>query len=138
MAYLRMISFSTTVDYLRSQRKFIDLDKLHYILPGKDKMKKLHRKDFRTLVGIIKDNLSERYNHLFEMIYEEELDHAEIADIMDLNENAVHQLKYRMMKKVTKIAKKKDIYDELEIFMMNPVFVDHNPQQTLMHDIKPS
>jgi RNA polymerase sigma factor (sigma-70 family) len=121
-AYLRTISFSTTVDYLRSRRNFIDLDKVQYILPGKDKMKKLHRKDFRTLVGIIKDNLPERYNNLFEMIYEEELDHAEIADIMDLKTNAVYQLKYRMMRNVTKIARKKELYEELEIFLMSPCF----------------
>jgi RNA polymerase sigma factor (sigma-70 family) len=138
MAYLRTISFSSTVDFLRSRRKFVNFDKVQYILPIKDKFNKLHRKDFRTLMGIIKDNLPKRHNRLFELIYEKELNNTEIADIMNLKKNAVHQLRFRMMKNVSKIVKKKNIYDELEIFMMSPVFADHKPQQTLMHDIKPS
>ena len=116
LAYLRTISFNTSVDYLRNVKHFVDFDKVDYQIRIEDRFKKIQLKDLREIIQIIKKNLSERHSFLFEMIYEKDLNLSEISEIMDINSNAVHQLKHRMMKNIIKIVRRKDLYEALKTF----------------------
>ena len=129
LAYLRTISFNTSVDYLRTVKHFVDFDKVDYQIGMEDRFKKIHLKDLREIIQIIKENLPERHSFLFEMIYEKDLNQSEISEIMDLNSNAVHQLKHRMMKNIIKIVRKKDLYEALQTFNMD-FCSDLSPQLT--------
>lgn len=119
LAYLRTISFNTTIDYLRAVNYFVDFDKVGYQIGTETRFKKIHLKDLREIIEIIKDNLPERHSRLFEMLYEKDLNQSEISEIMDLKSNAVHQLKHRMMKNVIKIAKRKNLYHDLKTFKLD-------------------
>lgn len=114
LAYLRTISFNTSIDYLRAMSHSVDFDTVRNQIEAGNRFNRLHLKDLRELIEIIKDGLPERHSRLFEMLYEKDLNQSEISEIMDLNSNAVHQLKHRMMKNVIKIAKRKDLYADLK------------------------
>jgi DNA-directed RNA polymerase specialized sigma24 family protein len=44
------------------------------------------------------------------LIYEEGFVHSEIAEIMNIKINTVHQLKFRMIKNIHKIVKSKNLF----------------------------
>lgn len=116
-AYLREISFHITVDFLREQRNFVELEQIQYRICDDDKNERFDLKELKELIGVLRDELPERHKYLFKLIYKEGLDLSEIADIMNLKLNAVHQLKFRMLNNLAKIAKKKDLYHELKTFI---------------------
>ncbi|MGA1797087.1 MAG: RNA polymerase sigma factor [bacterium] len=116
-AYLRQISFHISIDFLRQQRRFQTLEQIEYKICSKDNYEKLDYDDLREIIGDIKGHLPERHNYLFHLIYEEELDSPEIAEILNIKLNAVHQLKFRMIQNLIKIIKKQNLYEELEIFI---------------------
>jgi RNA polymerase sigma factor (sigma-70 family) len=114
IAYLREIIFNLTVDFLREQKRFIALECIEHINTEKDQDKELDDFNLLKTIMTIKDELSERHKYLFKLIYEEDLGISEIAKIMNLKLNAVHQLKFRMIKSIIDIAKKKKVYYKLE------------------------
>jgi RNA polymerase sigma factor (sigma-70 family) len=120
LAYLREITFHLTVDFLRRQKSFVDLEKVKNYFPERDHFISLDQKDFREMISTVRDELPPRHHYLFKLIYEEELDLSEIAQIMNLNLNALSQLKFRMIKNLIKIAKGMGLYRELKIFLVNP------------------
>ena len=113
LAYLRVISFNTSVDYLRKQRNFMDLEKIQYFISDHNYMMKADQKDLKDIILTIKEELPERQNYLFKLIYEEGFVLSEIADMLNINLNAVHQLKFRMIQNIYKILKRKDLYHVL-------------------------
>jgi RNA polymerase sigma factor (sigma-70 family) len=120
LAYLREISFHITVDFLRRQKSFVDLEKVKNCFPGRDHSVSMEQKDLREMISIVRDELPPRHRYLFRLIFEEELDLSEISEIMDINLNALSQLKFRMIKNLIKIAKRKGLYWELKRFIVNP------------------
>ena len=122
LAYLREISFHLTVDFLRRQKSFVDLEKVQNYFSGRHYTMSLDQKDLRVMISMVSDELPPRHHYLFRLIYKEELDSSEIAEIMDINLNALSQLKFRMMKNVVKIAKRKGVYRELKKFLVKPDF----------------
>lgn len=116
-AYLRKISFHICIDFLRQQRRFQTLEQIEYKICAEDNYENLDYKYLREIIGDIKEHLPERHNYLFELIYEEDLDSPKIAEILNIKLNALHQLKFRMTQNLIKIIKKKNLYEELEIFM---------------------
>jgi len=123
LAYLRVISFHMTVDFLRKRKNLVALEKVQNYLPNRDHLMSLDRKDLRDMLTIVSDELPSRHRYLFRLIYEEELDSSEIAEIMNINLNALSQLKFRMMKNLIKTAKKKGLYSELKKFLVNPCLI---------------
>ena len=116
-AYLREISFHITVDFLREQKSFVELDQIEYRVSDDDNYEHLDRKDLKEVFLALRKELPDRHNYLFGLIYDEGLDLAEVAEIMNLKLNAVHQLKFRMISNLIKIAKQKKLYDELKIYI---------------------
>lgn len=112
-AYLREIIFNLTIDFLRGQKRFIALECIEHINIEKDQDKELDDFNLLKTIMTLKDELSERYKYLFKLIYEEDLGMSEIAEIMNLKLNAVHQMKFRMIKSIIDTAKKKNLYHEL-------------------------
>ncbi|MGA1863928.1 MAG: RNA polymerase sigma factor [bacterium] len=114
MAYLREIVFNLTIDFLREQKRIVSLECVGQADLEKDyKDKELETLSLLKAISILKDGLSERYKYLFKLIYEEDLGIPEIADIMNLKLNAIHQMKFRMINTIIDIAKKKNLYHEL-------------------------
>jgi RNA polymerase sigma factor (sigma-70 family) len=122
LAYLREISFHITVDFLRKRRNFVDLEKVQNYFPERDYSMRLDQKDLSEMFSIVSDELPPRHHYLFRLVYKEELDSSEIAEIMNINLNALSQLKFRMMKNIIKIAKRKGLYQELKIFLVDTPF----------------
>lgn len=116
-AYLREISFHITVDFLRKKRNFIDLDQIQYCISTKNDYERFDYRNLERTISMLREELSQRHNYLFKLIYEEELDFSEIAGILNIKLNALHQLKFRMIKKIIKISKRQGLYNELKIFM---------------------
>jgi RNA polymerase sigma factor (sigma-70 family) len=116
-AYLREISFHITVDFLRKKRNFIDIDQIQYCISTKNDYEMVDYGDLEKTIMTLRKELSQRHNYLFKLIYEEELDFAEIAEILNIKLNALHQLKFRMIKNIIKISKRQGLYNELKIFM---------------------
>lgn len=116
MVYLRAITFHMVVDFLRAQKRFIGLDKVEFC-STRSKIDRFEINEFRRLVSMLRDGLPARHNYLFMLLYEEGLNHLEIAQLMSLTPNAVHQLKFRMLRNIEKIARKKRLYNELKHFM---------------------
>ena len=116
LAYLRVISFNKAVDYLRKQKNFIDLEKIQHRASDPNVIEKSDHSDLKNIILMIKEDLPERHNYLFKLIYEEGFVFSEIAEIMNIKINAVHQLKFRMIQNIHKIAKKKDLYRVLKYF----------------------
>jgi len=116
-AYLREISFHITVDFLRKKRNFIDLDQIQYCISAKNDFEKVDYGDLEKTILTLRKELPQRHNYLFKLIYEEELEFSEIAGILKLKLNALHQLKFRMIKNIIKISKKQGLYHDLKIFM---------------------
>jgi len=116
-AYLREISFHISIDFLREQKTFLELEQIQYRISDEDKYEKFDRKELKDIIGTMRDELPERHKYLFKLVYEEGYELSEIAEIMRLKLNAVHQLKFRMINNLIKIAKKKNIYHELKKFI---------------------
>jgi len=108
LAYLRTISFHVAVDYLMEWDSFIDFDAVQDVLPARNRSRQLEWKEMRSLVSMLRNDLPARHNRMFGLLYEEDLNQTEIAHIMDLQPNAVHQLKYRMIRNFIRIAKNKE------------------------------
>jgi RNA polymerase sigma factor (sigma-70 family) len=119
-AYLREISFHISIDFLREQKNFIELEQIQYRVSDDDKYEKFDNQELKDIIVILREELPERHKYLFKLVYEEGYDLAEIADMMDLKLNAVHQLKFRMINNLIKIAKKKNLYYEMKKFISNP------------------
>jgi len=117
VAYLREICFHMTIDFLRRQKPLIDLEKIEHCISVRDSYNGMDYRDLKQIIGIIREELPERHRYLFKLMYEEDLASSEIAHIMDINLNALHQLKFRMMKNFVKIAKRKQLYHELKTFI---------------------
>ncbi|MBN2373427.1 sigma-70 family RNA polymerase sigma factor [bacterium] len=116
-AYLREICFHITVDFLREQKDFVELEQIQYRICDDDKSERFDDKELKDIIEILRDKLPERHKLLFTLIYKEGLDLDEIADMMDLKLNALHQLKFRMLSNLAKIAKKMDLYNDLKSFI---------------------
>jgi len=117
LAYLREITFHITVDFLREQRRFIDLEKIQNCISTNDISTKVDYRDLSSIISKLKDELPERHKYLFKLIYEEDLNSSQIAEIININLNALHQLTFRMVKNIIKIAKKNNLYQELKLFI---------------------
>ncbi|MGA1790090.1 MAG: RNA polymerase sigma factor [bacterium] len=114
MAYLREIAFHMTIDFLREQRSFVALEQVQNRITYKDQHKGLATQDLRRILRILKDKLCDRHKYLFKLIYEEEWELTEIAQLMNLSINTLHQLKFRMIKNMIEIAKRENLYHELK------------------------
>ena len=117
IAYLRKISFNTCVDFLRKRKDLRSLEEIQYCVNAKDNEESLNFRDLREIIRTAREELPERHHYLFKLIYEEGLDLSEIAEILNLKINAVHQLKLRMIKNFIKIIKEKNLYQELRLFL---------------------
>jgi len=113
IAYLRAICFHMTIDFLREQKRFVRLEDMHSHASDHDHDDALDQKDLKALISTLKDHLSDRHRYLFKLIYEEEWEMPEVAKIMHLTLNAAHQLKFRMIGQLIKIAKEKDLYHHI-------------------------
>ncbi|MGA1841770.1 MAG: RNA polymerase sigma factor [bacterium] len=116
LAYLRVISFNKAIDYLRKQKTFIELEKIQHRTSDQNNIDGSNYRDLKDIILMIKEDLPERHNYLFKLIYEEGFVFSEIAEIMNIKINAVHQLKFRMIQNIHKIARKKDLYQVLKYF----------------------
>ncbi len=116
-AYLREISFHMTVDFLREQKSTVGLEVIQYKICEDDNYKYFDSYELKEIIKTIKNELPSRHKDIFRFLYEEELNLTEIAEIMKLKLNAVHQLKFRMINNLIKIARKKKLYDELKKFI---------------------
>ena len=112
-AYLREIVFNLTIDFLREQKRIVSLECIGQADLDKNKDKELDTISLLKTISILKEGLSERYKYLFKLIYEEDLGMTEIANIMNLKLNAIHQMKFRMIKTIIDTAKKKNLYHEI-------------------------
>lgn len=117
LAYLRVIIFHIAVDYLREKKTFIELERIQHLDLAPAISAKMDRRDLREMILILREGLPARYNLLFRLIYEEGFNFSEVADIMNMKINAVHQLKYRMVCKIRQIALKKDLYADLQLMV---------------------
>jgi len=93
------------------------LDKIQNYISAGDNSTNLDHKDLSCMISKIKDELPDRHKYLFKLIYEEDLNTSQIAEMININLNALHQLTFRMMKNIIKIAKKKNLYQELKLFI---------------------
>ncbi|MGA1843045.1 MAG: RNA polymerase sigma factor [bacterium] len=116
-AYLREISFHISIDFLREQKNFIELEQIQYFVSDDDKYEGLDRRELKEIIACLKNELPERHKYIFKLIYEEGHELAQVAEILELKLNAVHQLKFRMINNLIKIAKKKNLYYELKKFI---------------------
>ena len=117
LAYLRVIIFHIAIDYLREKKSFIDLERIQHLDLTSGGPAKMDRRDLKEMILILREGLPARYNLLFRLIYEEGFNFSEIADIMNMKINAVHQLKYRMVCKIRQIALQKDLYADLQFMI---------------------
>ena len=118
-AYLREISFHTVVDILRKKKKSIDLGHIQYYIFTKNDCERFNYIDLEKIILALRKELPQRYNYLFKLIYEEELNFTEIAKILNIKLNALHQLKFRMIKNIIKISKEKGLYHELKTYLLD-------------------
>jgi len=132
LAYLREISFHITIDFLRIQRRFIDVEKIQNFISTEDSSTQLDHRDLTQIILKLKDELPERHKYLFKLIYEEDLNPSKIAGLMNINLNALNQLKFRMLKNIIKIAKKKNLYQELSVFIKGPSIFDLHEFKSLI------
>lgn len=119
-AYLREVSFHYTVDYLRGLENFfevVELDEILDRLSPDNPYEIIGKKELTKCISKIKKELPDRHKFLFKLTYEEGFDLSEISEILDLNIKAVHQLKFRMINNLIKIAKKQEVYDGLKDFI---------------------
>lgn len=119
-AYLREVSFHFTIAYLRGLKNFVELVELDEILDRlstDNPYETIGKKELIKCISNIKKELPERHRFLFKLTYEDEFDLSEISEILDLNINAVHQLKFRMINNLIKIAKKQEVYDGLKDYI---------------------
>jgi RNA polymerase sigma factor (sigma-70 family) len=117
VAYLREICFHMTIDFLRRQEPNIGLEKVQYCISVQDTNNRMDHHDLTRIIGIISEELPKRHRYLFKLMYEEDLPSSEISDIMGINLNALHQLKFRMMKNIVRIAERKQLYYDLKTFV---------------------
>ncbi|MGA1842365.1 MAG: RNA polymerase sigma factor [bacterium] len=114
IAYLRVISYNTSIDYLRKQKTLVDLENIQNRVSDNNCNKQFDQRELQNIILMIRKNLSDRHNYLFKLIYEEGFIHSEIAEIMNIKTNTVHQLKFRMIKNIHKIAKNKNLFNILK------------------------
>lgn len=120
LAYLRVIIFHIAVDYLREKETFIEFERIQNLDLASVSSVRMDRRDLKEMILILRESLPARYSLLFRLIYEEGFNFSEIADIMNMKINAVHQLKYRMVCKIRQIALKKNLYADLQ-FMVGSI-----------------
>ncbi|MGA1843985.1 MAG: RNA polymerase sigma factor [bacterium] len=115
-AYLREICFHTTVDFLREQGRFTELDEGCPYSSASQKVDISEQNELREILSTIRDALPARHRYLFKLIYEEEWDWPEIAEALQISLNAAYQLKFRMIGNIVRIAKGMNLYDLLKPF----------------------
>ncbi|MGA1826234.1 MAG: RNA polymerase sigma factor [bacterium] len=117
LAYLKKMCVHCTIDYLRGQKTHIELETRNYYLAEKrqdtNAINKIDQENLRNMLFSIKDDLPARHQFVFSLMYEE-WRLKEIAQTMNLTLNAAHQLKFRVMNNIIKIAKKNNIYKQLK------------------------
>jgi len=116
-AYLREICFHNTVDFLRERKSFLNIEDVPESSSYDAGFNKLEIKQLRSIIEKLKKELNPRHQLFFKLLFEEELSSEEISRIMHLKLNAIHQLKFRLVNKLIQIAKKKNLYQDLEIFI---------------------
>lgn len=116
-AYLREICFHNTVDFLRERKPFINIEDVPETCSYDAGFNNLEIKQLRSIIEKLKKELNPRHQLFFKLLFEEELSSEEISRIMKLKLNAIHQLKFRLVNKLIQIAKKKNLYQDLEIFI---------------------
>jgi RNA polymerase sigma factor (sigma-70 family) len=116
-AYLREICFHNTVDFLRERKPFLDIEGVPENSSYDAGYNDLELKQLRSIISELKKELNPRHQLFFKLLFEEELNSEEIGRIMKLKLNAIHQLKFRLVNKLIQIAKKKNLYHDLETFI---------------------
>jgi len=116
-AYLREICFHTTVDFLREQKRFTELDQGCSHTPDPQQVDVSDQNDLREILSTIRDALPARHRYLFKLIYEEEWEWPEIAEALQISINAAYQLKFGMIRNIVRIAKGMNLYDLLKPFV---------------------
>ncbi|MGA1791225.1 MAG: RNA polymerase sigma factor [bacterium] len=115
LAYLRMISFRIIARYINEKESFVTLGNVSQIIPEGEDLGRADSIDLKEIILILKENLPKRYIYLFKLIYEEGLDFDEIAEIMNMKQKAVYQLKIQMIENIQRIAKQKRLYSRLKL-----------------------
>ncbi|MGA1865302.1 MAG: RNA polymerase sigma factor [bacterium] len=118
-AFLREISFRVTLDFLKVKKSIIDQNKKRSCSQKRDHSLRLNKNDLPDILSNINEELHPRYQYLFRLIYEEGLGPSEVAEIMNINLNALGKLKSNMLKNIIKVSKKKGLYPELKLFLVN-------------------
>lgn len=116
-AYLREICFHNTVDFLRERKSFLDIELIPESSTYDAGYNNLELKQLQNIIEELKKELNPRHQLFFKLLFEKELSSEEIGRIMNLKLNAIHQLKFRLINKLIQIAKKKNLYHELEKFI---------------------
>lgn len=116
-AYLREICFHNTVDFLRERKAFLNIEDVPESASYDLGYNNLETKQLQDIIEKLKKDLNSRHKLFFKLLFEEELSSEEIGRIMHLKLNAIHQLKFRLVNKLIQIAKKKNLYQDLEIFI---------------------
>ncbi|MGA1840730.1 MAG: RNA polymerase sigma factor [bacterium] len=119
LAYLREISFRVTLDFLRVKRRIVDLEKNRNYSQIRDHSMRFNKNYLREILSSICEELHPRHHYLFRLIYVEGLDSSEVAEIMNINLNALSKLKSNMLKNLIAAAKRKGLYRELKLFLVN-------------------
>lgn len=106
LAYLRVICFNLSIDFLREQKDHVMFEKICYNTPAKDHFRVIETRHIKEAVYLLVKDLPERQRHLFKLMYRDELNTKEIAEIMKLKINALYQLKFRMENNLFRLVKK--------------------------------
>ena len=90
-------------------------EKTRQIVSERDRSENPDSGDFKEIILTLKESLSERFNYLFRLIYEEGLDSSEISEITNMNLKEVQKLKSQMIKNIRRIVKEKRLYPEKKL-----------------------
>jgi len=102
ISYLDIISSHLTIDFLRKQRKSINLKDIEYIPDSFDFIKNIENEE---LIKKLVKKIPNQQRYLFKLIFKKNFSLDDITKIMSLNKNAIGQLKFRMIHNLRKIKK---------------------------------
>ena len=108
-AYLREITFHMTIDFLRKQRHFVNIEKVQGVIPDKRNKERLYIKELEEMIVALSAKLPKRQRFLFNLMFKEGLGQSQIAHLMELKLNAVHQLRHRMINNMIKFVREKHL-----------------------------
>lgn len=120
LAYLKMICFHITVNWLGEREPWIALEDVQDQDFYGNGTEDIEASDLEEIIMMLKCSLSARYYSLFILFYEEGFNLSEIAQMLHMKIRALHQLKSRMIKNIRKIAESKHLYPVLGISLTDP------------------